>query len=101
MVVCLLVRYEPEKSYAVILDDDGRAIVWNRRSGEAIQTLSNPFHGAVSAVVWVKIRDSDENAFVLGFSDGSLHLFKRNTGTVRDTFIAIPSCCSESPTGAV
>ena len=64
-------------------DDAASVLVWNLLTGELVQSIHCPFNGAISAVVWVCLRDTHDFSFVFGCADGSLHLYRRKSLNVR------------------
>ncbi len=67
------------------IDDDAVVIIWNLTTGETTQRIDCAYHGPISAIVWIHINDSTEPAFVFGCADGSLHLYKKKMGGVRES----------------
>lgn len=69
------------------LDDDAVIIVWDLRTGEQIQSISCPFNGAIGAIAWIQLRDTNDPCFVFGCADGSLHLYRhKSESPVRPVF---------------
>ncbi|KLO04064.1 WD40 repeat-like protein, partial [Schizopora paradoxa] len=79
-------------------DDAAYVFIWNLSTGELVQSIHNPFNGAISAVVWVHLRDSTDPCFVFGCADGSLHLYRRRHATAMFEFVSV-NC--EGHSGAI
>ncbi|KLO04090.1 WD40 repeat-like protein [Schizopora paradoxa] len=74
------VAISPDGSKLLSGDDDAWLFLWDVKTGEIIQKLSTPFHGAIGAVVWAP-RERDSMAFVIGCADGSIHLYQEQLNT--------------------
>ncbi|KLO04860.1 WD40 repeat-like protein, partial [Schizopora paradoxa] len=68
---------------------DACVLLWNLATGERVQTISCPFNGAISAVIWVQLRESNDLCFVFGCADGSLHLYRRHGSKTTFEFVFV------------
>ena len=49
--------------------------------GELSQTIEE-YHGPVSALAWISLRNSEDRLFVAGYADGSLIIYRRTGAAV-------------------
>ncbi|KLO04086.1 WD40 repeat-like protein, partial [Schizopora paradoxa] len=73
-------------------NNDTFVIIWNIKTGEAVQKINKAYHVVISSIVWIVLNDSTEPAFVFGCADGSLHLYKKQTCQRMFEFIAMETC---------
>jgi WD40 repeat protein len=76
VVVCKFARDHDTLTH-IHSADDALLIVWNLSTGEKMQEIQNFFHGAVSAIAWIRSGDTEGGAFVFGCADGTLHIYKQ------------------------
>ncbi|KAF8834257.1 WD40 repeat-like protein, partial [Paxillus ammoniavirescens] len=69
--------------------NDSRIVIWNLASGEMMQEISVPSAGFISCLAWVKLSDENEDAFVIGTSDGNIHLYEQCKDTPLFSFSSI------------
>lgn len=75
---------EPER----ITDDDAHLIVWNLRTGEAIQDIHEPFHGPIGAAAWTTIGDDNNDAWIVfGCANGNLIVYNRKERHVSRAYV--------------
>jgi hypothetical protein len=67
-----------------LLGDDSQAIVWNLDQGISTDIFHRPFEGPPLCLVW--ITGLEGLAFAIGYSNGSVVLYRRKTPDV--SFIA-------------
>ncbi|KLO04052.1 hypothetical protein SCHPADRAFT_841082, partial [Schizopora paradoxa] len=72
-------------------------IVWNLTTGELVQSIQCPFNGAISAVVWIHLRDTKDTCFVFGCADGSLHVYRRKGANLSFEFVSVNSEGHDGP----
>ncbi|KLO04592.1 WD40 repeat-like protein, partial [Schizopora paradoxa] len=94
-VECLAIS--PDGRMLVSGDDAACVLLWNLATGERVQTISCPFNGAISAVIWVQLRESNDLCFVFGCADGSLHLYRRYGSKTTFEFVFVIGEAHQGP----
>ena len=52
-------------------------VVWDLETGIQFQSISCVYHGPVSASAWISIGQRNDESFVFGCADGTLHVYRR------------------------
>ncbi|KLO04610.1 WD40 repeat-like protein, partial [Schizopora paradoxa] len=94
-IECLAIS--PDGRTLVSGDDAASVIVWNLTTGELVQSIQCPFNGAISAVVWIHLRDTKDTCFVFGCADGSLHVYRRKGANLSFEFVSVNSEGHDGP----
>ena len=68
-------------------DEASNIRVWLIETGELSQTIEE-YHGPVSALAWISLRNSEDRVFVAGYVDGSLIVYRR-AGAAVSAFVEL------------
>lgn len=63
-------------------DEDATLNIWNLKTGELTQTISNIFCGSIGAISWIELENTAIKAFAFGCADGSIHIYRRKPSQV-------------------
>ncbi len=70
--------------------DDSSIVLWNVITGEKLQVIERPVHGAVEVMTWASLEGRD--VFISGHSDDSLRLHSKTTDKVSESHLYISAC---------
>jgi WD40 repeat protein len=63
-------------THSISEDDASKICIWLIETGELSQIIEE-YRGPVSAFAWISLLNSEDRAFVVGYADGSLVVYRK------------------------